>query len=120
MKILLDMNVPLRYAELLRAKGLDASGWTDFGLPNASDTEIMEFARNHNFIVMTCDLDFSAILSATHQLTPSVVQIRGSILGASEAVELIVAALSKYRTYLENGAILSINAKTARLRILPI
>ena len=36
----------------------------------------MMFAATHNYIVLTHDLDFSAILAATRGEKPSVVQIR--------------------------------------------
>jgi len=36
----------------------------------------MAYARTHDFVVLTHDLDFGAILAATHGDKPSVVQIR--------------------------------------------
>ena len=36
----------------------------------------MAYGRANNYIVLTHDLDFSAILAATHGEKPSVVQIR--------------------------------------------
>ena len=63
MKILLDMNVPLKYVSLLDKRGIKVLRWSNIGSPNADDVEIMEYARENDYIVMTCDLDFSAILS---------------------------------------------------------
>ena len=93
MKILIDMNIPFKYTALLTERGVECIRWSDVGLPNASDAEIMEYARNNDFIVLTFDLDFSAILSTTHELKPSVAQIRASILHAEEAADLISTAL---------------------------
>ncbi|MCL2574008.1 MAG: DUF5615 family PIN-like protein [Defluviitaleaceae bacterium] len=45
MKLLLDMNIPIRFSHLLAAKGIEAVRWSDVGLPNAADVEIMEYAR---------------------------------------------------------------------------
>lgn len=70
--------------------------------------------------VLTFDLDFSAILSATHETKPSIMQIRASVLHAELAAELISTALSQYETDLEKGAILSIDINKARLRLLPL
>ena len=120
MKILLDMNIPLKYAALLANRGIDAIRWSDIGAPSASDIEIMAYARENNYIVLTCDLDFSAILSATHELQPSVAQIRASVLHAKEAVDLISLALLQNADEMEKGAILSIDLKKARLRLLPL
>jgi len=120
MKLLLDMNIPLRYAALFASKGIIALRWSDVGVINAADAEIMEYARANDFIVMTCDLDFSAILSATHDISPSVVQIRGSVIYAERAVDIIVAALLQSADDLKKGAILSVDDKNARLRLLPL
>jgi len=120
MKLLLDMNIPLCYLELLSAKGIDSVRWSDIGACDAEDTEIMDYARTNNYIILTCDLDFSAILSYTHERKPSIMQIRASVLHAQRAVELIAITLNKNAADLEKGAILSIDAKNARLRLLPL
>ncbi|MDR2598704.1 MAG: DUF5615 family PIN-like protein [Oscillospiraceae bacterium] len=93
MKLLLDMNIPLKYQDLLRNKGLDVVRWSEVGASNAEDIEIMSYARNNDYIVLTCDLDFSAILATTHELKPSVVQTRASVIYAETAVDLITTAL---------------------------
>jgi len=120
MKILLDMNIPLSYAALLAERGITAVRWSDIGPPNASDVEIMAYAHENNYVVLTCDLDFSAILSATHELKPSVAQIRASVLHAKQAVDLVASALIQNADKMEKGAILSIDLKKSRLRLLPL
>jgi len=120
MKILLDMNIPFKYAALLTKRGIECLRWSDVGSPNATDLEIMEYARNNDFIVLTFDLDFSVILSVTHELKPSVAQIRASILHAENAVELISTALLQNADDLKKGAILSMDLKKARIRLLPL
>jgi len=120
MKVLLDMNIPLKYAALLAKRGIEALRWSDIGAPDAKDAELMTYARANGCIVLTCDLDFSTILSVTHELKPSVVQIRASAPQAERAVDLVAAALLSYSADLEKGAILSIDLKKARLRLLPL
>lgn len=120
MKILLDMNIPLKYSALLENHGIESKRWSDIGAPNALDSEIMAYARDNDFIVLTYDLDFSAILSATHELKPSVAQIRASVLHSEQAVDLISSALLQHENELNNGAVLSVNLKNARLHILPL
>ena len=120
MNVLLDMNIPLKYAPLLAQRGVIPYRWSDIGAPNATDTAIMTYARENNFVVLTCDLDFSTILAVTHELKPSVAQIRASVLYAERAADLISSALLQYTNELEKGAILSIDLKGARIRLLPI
>ena len=120
MKILIDMNIPLKYSELLGKKGFESVRWSNVGAPGAADIEIMTYARENNLIVLTYDLDFSAILSTTHELKPSIVQVRASVLHAEQTIDLIVSALLQNEEELKRGAILSIDAKKARLRLLPL
>jgi predicted nuclease of predicted toxin-antitoxin system len=58
MKVLLDMNIPHKFGALLTQKGVDFLRWSDVGLPSAPDIEIMSYARLHNYVVLTYDLDF--------------------------------------------------------------
>ena len=120
MKLLLDMNIPLKYAELLSEKCIEVLRWSDVGAPNASDSEIMAYARDNDFIVLTYDLDFSTILSVTRELKPSVAQVRASVFHAEQAVDLIATALCRFDDDLKRGAILSVDIKNARLRLLPL
>jgi len=76
MKLLVDMNLSPRWVDLLAAAGIGAAHWSTLGAANAPDAEIMAYARTNDYVVLTHDLDFSAILAATHGDKPSVVQIR--------------------------------------------
>jgi predicted nuclease of predicted toxin-antitoxin system len=60
MKILLDMNISPSWIDTLVASGYETIHWSSVGRADALDTEIMSWARNHNFVVFTHDLDFSA------------------------------------------------------------
>ena len=114
------MNIPMKYSKLLTDKGVDAIRWSDVGACNADDFEIMSYAQKNDYIVLTSDLDFGAILSTTHELKPSIVQIRASVIHAERAIDLIITAIQNNAEDLKKGAILSINLKKARLRILPL
>lgn len=76
MKLLVDMNLSPRWAGMLADAGIEAAHWSTLGANNAPDSEIMAYARVNDYVVLTHDLDFSAILAATHGEKPSVVQIR--------------------------------------------
>ena len=119
-KLLLDMNIPLSYVNLLSQRGLEAVRWSDIGEPSAKDHEIMAYAREHGFIVLTYDLDFGAILATSHDLKPSVVQIRASMLRANHVTDLITTAIMQSKNELDKGAILTIDINKSRLRLLPL
>lgn len=76
MKLLVDMNLSPRWVGVLAAADIEAAHWSTLGANNAPDVFIMAYARTHDFVVLTHDLDFGAILAATHGEKPSVVQIR--------------------------------------------
>lgn len=70
MKLLVDMNLSPRWVGLLINAGIEAVHWSTLGAANAPDVEIMAFARAKGYVVLTHDLDFSAILAATHGASP--------------------------------------------------
>ena len=85
MKLLIDMNLSPRWVPFLAASQIEAAHWSTVGAVKATDTEIMAYARQHGHVVLTHDLDFSAILAATHGTRPSVVQIRSEELSPSDS-----------------------------------
>ena len=74
MLLVLDMNLSPDLCAPLSAAGHEAVHWSTLGAPTASDESIMAYARDHGLVVVTHDLDFGAILAATHAHGPSVVQ----------------------------------------------
>jgi len=119
-KILIDMNLSYKFADLFNKKGIDTVHWSKIGAPNAADIEIMEYASKNNYIIMTCDLDFNIILSITHSLKPSIIQLRTQRISVEQDGERIVSAIMQNAEKLEQGAILSIDLKKARIRLLPL
>jgi predicted nuclease of predicted toxin-antitoxin system len=64
MKVLIDMNLSPRWATVLTHAGLEAVHWSRLGAGDAADIEIMAYARTNDYVVLTHDLDFAAILVA--------------------------------------------------------
>ena len=65
MKILIDMNLSPQWREILGRNGWESVHWASVGKPAAADETILEYARDNGYVVLTHDLDFSAILAAT-------------------------------------------------------
>jgi len=120
MKLLLDMNLSPRWIGVLADAGISAAHWSLLGAKNAPDPEIMAYARANDYIVVTHDLDFSAILAATHGEKPSVVQIRAEDVSPGAIGKQVIAALRQMATELEDGALLTIDPNRTRLRLLPL
>jgi predicted nuclease of predicted toxin-antitoxin system len=100
--------------------GIESLHWQEVGAPDATDTEIMCYARENGFCVVTLDLDFGTILSVTQVDSPSVVQIRTKEALSEKVLSLVVDALNRTKDDLLEGAILTIDVDRIRLRLLPI
>lgn len=94
--------------------------WSSVGKGNALDAEIMRYAAQLDYVVLTHDMDFSAILAATHGAKPSVVQIRTEDVSPTVIAAQVVAALRHMEPELEAGALLTVGPHQTRVRMLPI
>ena len=120
MKILVDMNLSPEWLVVLEQAGWETSHWSTIGSPTAPDTGILAWARQHDWVVVTQDLDFAEILFHTQAGEPSVVLLRlRNELDNAQQIR-ICALLRTAATALETGALLVINEHRARLRRLPI
>jgi predicted nuclease of predicted toxin-antitoxin system len=76
MKLLLfDQNLSPRLVERLADIYLDSLHVDGIGLPTAPDREVWEYARQHDYIIVTKDADFSE-LSLLLGFPPKVIWIR--------------------------------------------
>jgi predicted nuclease of predicted toxin-antitoxin system len=105
---------------VLRAAGFEAMLGSDVGPLDAPEAQIMSFARNGDFVVVTHDLDFGATLAMTKGAKPSVVQLRADDVSPEAAGAVVIAALRTASAELELGALLTVDAGRARVRLLPL
>jgi len=120
MKLLVDMNLSPGWLGLLADAEIEAAHWSSIGPPNAPDSEIMAYADANDYVVLTHDLDFSAILAVTHGEKPSVVQIRSEDLNLNLIGKQVITAILQMKSELERGALLTIDPSRTRLRFLPL
>ncbi len=62
MKILVDEDLPVAAAELLRSRGHEATHVRELGLGGSTDRELFDFAQNEHALILSADLDFANIL----------------------------------------------------------
>ncbi|MBQ3060764.1 MAG: DUF5615 family PIN-like protein [Desulfovibrio sp.] len=120
MKLLLDMNISPRWVDFLQKHGIRTVHWSTLGAPDAADSHIMAFAREHKYIVFTHDLDFSAILAASGDTKPSVIQLRTDDISPEASGAYILTALQQMQAELKDGVLLTIDTKRSRVRVLPL
>lgn len=121
MKLLLDANLSPEVARLLKEPGHDAIHVADIGLLTATDPEILQTAAKEEYILLTADSDFGALLALGSLASPSVLLLRSADhLRPNEQAELLVANLPQIAEDLEKGAIVSLTRDRLRVRELPI
>jgi predicted nuclease of predicted toxin-antitoxin system len=119
-KLLVDINLSPSWVDRLARHGFEAVHWSTIGAATAPDSEILMWANEHGFVVITNDLDFSAILASGVLEGPSVAQIRSQDLLSDVVVSIVAKALDAHREDIERGALLSIDEAGTRIRVLSL
>jgi len=120
MKIVIDMNLPTLWTEVLTVNGLVAIHWRNIGPKTASDSEIMQWARDHGYVVFTHDLDFGTLLALTQAESPSVLQVRTQNVTPKHLQKLVLEVLEKFAMPLEQGALIVVHEDKVKVRLLPL
>lgn len=118
--LLVDMNLSPRWVGVLGAAGFTAVHWSELGPGDAPDADLIAHARTREMVVLTHDLDFGAILAATSGDKPSVVQIRAADVRPEAIATQVITALHQFAQDLSAGALLTIDTRRARVRLLPL
>jgi predicted nuclease of predicted toxin-antitoxin system len=113
------MNLSPQWVDFLNARGHDAVHWSSVGSADATDNEIMQWASGNECIVFTSDLDFSAMLALSGSPAPSVVQLRSDATLPASVGSIVAEAIDQAAADLSAGALLTIEVRGARVRILP-
>lgn len=79
----------------------------------------MNWAKEHGHIVFTHDLDFGAILAASKDNGPSVIQVRTQNVMPNVIGSIVVKAINEFMAEIQSGALISIDVHKSRVRILP-
>lgn len=114
------MNLSPQWLEILHNAGIGAEHWAQVGKPNATDLEIFKYARAKSHVILTQDLDFSQILFETAASGPSTILLRIGDEFNVENQQRIVKSILQCEAELKSGALLVIDDRRARIRLLPI
>jgi predicted nuclease of predicted toxin-antitoxin system len=77
-------------------------------------------ARTNGYAVFTHELDFGTMLALTHAMGPSVLQVRSQSALPEDIGPIVIAALRQYDATLAVGALVVIDEKKTRVRVLPL
>jgi predicted nuclease of predicted toxin-antitoxin system len=75
MKLLFDQNISFRLIKRIIDLFPDSKQVRELGLENSSDTEIFDFAKRHDFAIVTFDSDFCD-LNIIMGFPPKIIWIR--------------------------------------------
>ncbi len=114
------MNLTAEWVDELTKHGWDAVHWSTVGAADADDATIMAWARSNHRVVFTHDLDFGTTIALTRMTGPSVIQVRGQEVLPEDISSIIVDSLKKYDAELMSGALIVIDRRKSRIRLLPI
>jgi len=119
-QLVIDMNLSAEWTVELARHGWPAIHWSTVGDPRAEDSEIMAWAIANGYVVFTHDLDFGTILALTRAAGPSVLQVRGQNVLPEHMGPVVVAALRQHDADLAPGAIVVVEERKLRVRVLPL
>jgi predicted nuclease of predicted toxin-antitoxin system len=105
--------------ELIR-HGWQAVHWSTLGSASAADSVIMAWAIANQHIVFTHDLDFGTALALTQATGPSVIQVRAQSVLPEDMAAVVTAALKQYESELAAGALVVVELKKSRVRVVPL
>jgi predicted nuclease of predicted toxin-antitoxin system len=120
MKLLLDMNLPALWCEMLLREGHDAVHWSAVGNARSTDAELLEWAAREGRLLVTHDLDFGALMAATGGKSPSVIIFRTQGASTVRVFDSLCRVLRDQREALDAGAIVIIDDSRSRVRTLPL
>lgn len=120
MKFLADMGISLKTVQRLQALNIDIYHLMEKNLHTMPDSQIYELATKEQRIIVTHDLDFSDIVAASGEQLPSVIIFRLDNMKATNVNVFLENIIQRHARELETGAIISVNEKNIRVRMLPI
>lgn len=120
MKLLLDQGLPVSAVQKLNAIGWHVQHTSELGMSRATDSEILTYARADDFVVVTLDADFHALLAIEHAHEPSVIRIRREGLDGTALAQLLREICPQIEAQLHAGAIVTVTEHALRLRHLPV
>ena len=119
-RLLADMNISPKTVDALQQRGWDVIRVSQVLPMDASDDEILALARREGRVVITQDLDFSALLALSGYDQPSLITLRLAVSDPETVTRRLLEVLPGLEGVLEKGSAVTIDDVTVRVRVLPI
>lgn len=102
------MNISPKSVDALRRQGWDIVRVSEFLPVDASDEEILNFARQEGRVVVTQDLDFSAVLALGGHDRPSLITLRLSLSDPDSVTQKLREVAPRVEESLQEGSVVTI------------
>ncbi|KOR37822.1 MULTISPECIES: DUF5615 family PIN-like protein [Planktothricoides] len=120
MRLIADVHISPLTVAALKAQGYDIVRTTDLLPATAADAEILALARVQGRVILTQDLDFSMLVALSNYGLPSLITLRLSSVKPDLVTQKLLDVLPTVETELTEGAAVTINDDSVRIRKLPI
>jgi predicted nuclease of predicted toxin-antitoxin system len=120
LKFIVDMNLSPLTVGQLGERGWKIIRVSDVMDARTDDIDILNYARDHNQVVITNDLDFSELLAVNGCDSPSVINLRLENMYPGFVTQRIIDIVSQLEDELKKGIVVSVDDISARFRNLPI
>ena len=120
LSFLADMNISPLTVSQLRERGWNIVRVSDIMNRATKDLDLLEYARHHNMVIITQDLDFSMLLALKGYERPSLVNIRLEETRPDYVTSRIIDTVSALESELTRGAVVTVDETSARYRYLPL
>ncbi len=120
LRFLADMNISPLTVQAFAAEGVDIVRVSSVLPVNASDEKILGLARQQGRVVITQDMDFSALLALGGHDQPSLVTLRLLDTDPDVVTRRLRQVLPQIEAALRRGCAVTVEDHTVRVRQLPI
>jgi predicted nuclease of predicted toxin-antitoxin system len=87
---------------------------------STKDLDLLEYARLHDMVIITQDLDFSMLLAIKGYGKPSLVNVRLEEVRPDYVTSRIIDTVSELEQELKKGVVVTVDETSVRYRHLPI
>lgn len=119
-RFLANMNISPETVKSLRGEGWDIIRVSDLLPANASDQKVLELARKEDRVIVTQDLDFSALLALGGYGKPSLISLRLTRSDPGTVSKKLSEIVPGKEKELRQGCAITIDDRYVRIRRLPI
>ena len=117
---LADMNISPLTVSQLKERGWDVSRVSEVMDKSTKDLDLLEYARRHDMVIITQDLDFSMLLAVKGYAKPSLVNVRLEEAKPPYVTSRIIDTVSALEPEPAKGAVVTVDEASVRYRYLPV